>query len=76
MPRAVEALCLRAAAALGQTLSGIDLKFPGGSLGLEGYVMLEANSAPVYLDIEHKTGAPITAAVLDWLAAAATAAAR
>lgn len=70
LPRAVEALCLRAAAALGQTLSGIDLKFPGGSTGLDGYVMLEANSAPVYLDIEHKTGAPITVAVLDWLAAA------
>ncbi len=71
LPPAVEQMCLRAAAALGQTLSGIDLKFAGGDVGLEGYVMLEANSGPVYLDIEHKTGAGITDAIVDWLEAAA-----
>lgn len=67
LPPAVAALCVRAAAALGQTLSGIDLKHAGGAHGLEGYVMLEANSAPVYLDIELKTGAPITDAIIEWL---------
>ncbi len=71
LPAAVEELCVRAAAALGQTLSGVDLKHAGGSHGLQGYVMLEANSAPVYLDIEHKTGAPITDALLEWLERAA-----
>lgn len=71
LPAAVEQMCLRVASALGQTLSGIDLKRAGGDVGLEGYVLLEANSAPVYLDIEQKTGAPITDAVLAWLQAAA-----
>lgn len=71
LPPEVEALCLRVAAALGQTLSGVDLKHAGGDRGLCGYVLLEANSAPVYLDIESKTGALITDAVLDWLEAAA-----
>ncbi len=67
LPAAVLELCVRVAAALGQTLSGIDLKHAGGTQGLHGYVMLEANSAPVYLDIEHKTGAGITDAILQWL---------
>lgn len=47
-----------------QVVSGIDLK-----LGAGGYVMLEANSGPVYLDIEQKTGAPITDAIADALLA-------
>ncbi|MBI1949275.1 MAG: hypothetical protein HYS27_26545 [Deltaproteobacteria bacterium] len=67
LPAEVERLCLRVATALGHTLSGIDLKHPGGERGLHGYLLLEANSAPVYLDIELKTGAPITAAILEWL---------
>ncbi|OGQ25919.1 MAG: hypothetical protein A2138_03465 [Deltaproteobacteria bacterium RBG_16_71_12] len=71
LPAEVEALCVRVAAALGQTLSGIDLKHAGGGRGSHGYVLLEANSAPVYLDIEQKTGAPITDSILDWLEAAA-----
>ena len=71
LPAGVEAMCLRVADALGQTLSGIDLKLAGGGAGLEGYVLLEANSGPVYLDIEQKTGAGITDAILDWLEAAA-----
>lgn len=69
LPVAVASMCVKAAAALGQTLSGVDLKHAGGAAGLEGYVMLEANSAPVYLDIEQKTGARITEAILDWLQA-------
>ena len=46
-----------------QVLSGIDLiQRAGGE-----YAILEANSAPVYLDIERKTNAPITDAILDYL---------
>lgn len=46
-----------------RSLSGIDLKRrPSGE-----YVVLEANSAPVYLDVEQKTGARITDTVIDWL---------
>jgi glutathione synthase/RimK-type ligase-like ATP-grasp enzyme len=49
-------------------LSGVDLKRRANG----DYVLLEANSAPVYLDIEQKTGAPITARILDYLAATST----
>lgn len=64
LPAAVQAMCVAAARACQHVLSGIDLKFDGTD-----YVMLEANSAPVYLDIEQKTGAPITATIIRWLAA-------
>jgi glutathione synthase/RimK-type ligase-like ATP-grasp enzyme len=62
LPADVASMSLRAAALCGHVLSGIDWK-----AGKDGYVILEANSAPVYLDIEHKTGAPITEAVVAWL---------
>ena len=64
LPAAAEAMCLRAAALCKHVLSGIDLKLRADG----SYALLEANSAPVYLDIEQKTGAPITDAILDWLA--------
>ena len=48
------------AARLGLVLAGIDLKLSPRN----EYVVLEANSGPVYLDIEMKTGAPITAAII------------
>lgn len=57
------ALCLEAARVCHHVLSGIDLKRKGDG----SYVILEANSAPVYLDIERKTGAPITERVVDAL---------
>lgn len=56
------ALAERAAALTEQALSGVDLKHHDGH-----YTLLEANSAPVYLDIERKTGAPISAALVDYL---------
>ncbi len=63
LPPEVAAMCLRAARACHHVLSGIDLKFDGAR-----YVLLEANSAPVYLDIERKLGHPITLAIVQWLA--------
>jgi glutathione synthase/RimK-type ligase-like ATP-grasp enzyme len=45
-------------------LSGVDLKHDG-----DRWVLLEANSSPAYLDIERRTGAPISAALLDAIAA-------
>jgi glutathione synthase/RimK-type ligase-like ATP-grasp enzyme len=65
LPADVEALVLRAASLCGHVLSGVDLK----RRGPDDYVLLEANSAPVYLDVEDATGAPITASILDWLEA-------
>jgi glutathione synthase/RimK-type ligase-like ATP-grasp enzyme len=63
LPRSAVSICLRAAKLCRHVLSGIDLKRrPSGE-----YVLLEANSAPVYLDIEQKTGDPITEAVLEHL---------
>jgi glutathione synthase/RimK-type ligase-like ATP-grasp enzyme len=63
LPLEAQAACLKAAQVCGHVLSGIDLKpQPDGR-----YVMLEANSAPVYLDIELKTKAPITEAIVDYL---------
>ena len=63
LPPDVEALCVRVARLCGHVLSGVDLKRTSDGR----FIVLEANSAPVYLDIERKTGAPITDAVLDWL---------
>lgn len=65
LPPEIEALCVRAARSCEHVLSGVDLKRRADG----SYVVLEANSAPVYLDIEKKTGAPITDAILDWLEA-------
>lgn len=56
-------LALEAARVCGHVLSGVDLRFtPAGE-----YVLLEANSSPVYLDIERKTGAPISEAIVEYL---------
>lgn len=62
LPRDVEEMSLTAAALCHHVLSGIDWK-----LTKDGDVLLEANSAPVYLDIECKTGAPITQGVIEYL---------
>jgi glutathione synthase/RimK-type ligase-like ATP-grasp enzyme len=59
----VKDLCVKAADLCHHVLSGVDLKRDSGG----GYTILEANSAPVYLDIERKTGAPITAHIVAWL---------
>jgi glutathione synthase/RimK-type ligase-like ATP-grasp enzyme len=64
LPGAIEAMSLRAAALCHHVLSGIDWKYDPEA---DAWVLLEANSAPVYLDIEEKTGARITDAVIDWL---------
>jgi glutathione synthase/RimK-type ligase-like ATP-grasp enzyme len=63
LPAAEAAACVSAAGVCGQVLSGVDLKRrPDGT-----YVLLECNSAPMYLDIELKTGVPITEAVVAYL---------
>jgi glutathione synthase/RimK-type ligase-like ATP-grasp enzyme len=59
--------CLRVAKLNQLVLAGIDLKRNGAG----EYFVLEANSAPVYLDIELKTGAAITRRIVEWLAASA-----
>lgn len=64
LPTEVAAACLKVARLNELVLAGIDLK--QNSHG--EYFFLEANSAPVYLDIERKTGAPITEAIIAWLA--------
>jgi glutathione synthase/RimK-type ligase-like ATP-grasp enzyme len=60
LPAEIADLCRRITAGLGLVLAGIDLKLNPR----QEYVVLEANSGPVYLDIEMKTGAPITAAIV------------
>ncbi len=65
LPAAAAAMCVDAARVCGHVLSGIDLKRAADG----SYVLLEANAAPVYLDIEAQTGAPITATLLDHLEA-------
>ena len=60
-------IALTAAGVCRHVLSGVDLKLRATG----EYVLLEANSAPVYLDIERKCGHPITDAVLDWLSSSA-----
>jgi len=59
-------IAVRAAALCGHVLSGVDLK--AGASGT--YTLIEANTSPVYLDIELKTGAGISAAIVDHLAGA------
>lgn len=64
LPAKVAAACIKVAELNHLVLAGIDLK-----LNEQGeYFFLEANSAPVYLDIELKTGAPITECLFRWLA--------
>jgi glutathione synthase/RimK-type ligase-like ATP-grasp enzyme len=61
-------MCKRIAAMFHHTLAGIDLKKTR-----DGYVVIESNSMPVYLDIELKTQAPITNAIVETLLSARTA---
>lgn len=56
LPPEIQKLALRVADLCHHAISGIDFKRDASGR----YVVLEANSAPVYRDIEHKTGAPIT----------------
>jgi glutathione synthase/RimK-type ligase-like ATP-grasp enzyme len=72
LPKEVEEMCLKAARLCHHTLSGLDLKHRGGL----DYVLLEANSAPVYLDIELKTGAPISKTIVECLERQASASQR
>ena len=65
LPDDVGALCVRAAHLCHHVLSGIDLKRREDG----AYVLLEANSAPVYLDIEEQTGAPISERIVGYLMA-------
>jgi glutathione synthase/RimK-type ligase-like ATP-grasp enzyme len=62
LPSKIETMCVEIAKMFSHVLSGIDLKHRGG----DDYVVLEANSGPVYLDVELKTGAPITDAIIAW----------
>lgn len=62
LPDEVARMCVEIARMFSHVLSGIDLKRTQS-----GYVVLEANSGPVYLDIEKKTGAPITDAIVEHL---------
>jgi glutathione synthase/RimK-type ligase-like ATP-grasp enzyme len=66
LPPEVERLCVQAARACGLIVAGVDLKRSGGA-----WVFLELNSAPLYLDVERKTGDPITAAIIEELLARA-----
>jgi glutathione synthase/RimK-type ligase-like ATP-grasp enzyme len=46
LPEAAERLALRAAAALGLRLAGVDLIAPDIAIGIDGAHVLEVNSAP------------------------------
>ena len=65
LPDDVRGLALRAAALCAHVISGVDLKRASDGR----FVVLEANGAPRWLDIEEKTNASITAAVLTALGA-------
>lgn len=59
LPDQARELALRAASTCMQVISGVDLKRTRDGR----FVVLEANAAPQWLDIEEKTGAAISAAV-------------
>ena len=63
LPRAAREVAVRAAALCAHRISGVDLKRTADGR----FVLLEANAAPRWLDIEEKTGAPITDAVVELL---------
>ncbi len=69
LPADVRAMSVTAARACHHVLSGIDWKRGPD----DKWTLLEANSGPVYLDIENKTGAPISEAIVKWLERALTA---
>lgn len=61
LPEGVVSFCAKAMEQLGLRFSGIDLrKTPDGE-----FVLIECNSMPAFLDIELKTGAPITARLIE-----------
>jgi len=62
LPPEIERLCLGAVRACRLVVAGVDLKRSG-----DEWVFLELNSAPLYLDVERKTGAPISAAIIEEL---------
>ncbi len=64
IPTALSDKCRQLMKDLGLLFSGIDvIEKPDGS-----WVFLEANSSPVFLDIEQKTGAPISKRLANYLA--------
>ncbi|WP_110931302.1 ATP-grasp domain-containing protein [Paenibacillus bouchesdurhonensis] len=61
LPKQVVQFCARAMQLLGLRFSGIDLRrTPDGE-----FVLIECNSMPAFLDIELKTGAMITASLIE-----------
>ncbi|MEZ5475993.1 MAG: hypothetical protein R3E95_00345 [Thiolinea sp.] len=56
LPRIVQLQCRRAAMLLGLRFAGVDLKCTEQG----EYFLLECDANPVYLDVEHKLGHPIT----------------
>lgn len=62
VPEPVLALCRRAMAACQLEFAGVDLRHDG-----DDWVFLELNSSPVYLDVERKTGRPITRALVQYV---------
>lgn len=63
LPSHVVDFCVKAAEILNLSFTGIDLK-----VNAKGqYYLIECNSMPAYLDIEFKTGTPITDYIIDYL---------
>jgi glutathione synthase/RimK-type ligase-like ATP-grasp enzyme len=56
LPAAAQDQARQLASALGLRFTGIDIKHTDD----DRYVLLEANSSPIYLDVERKLGHPIT----------------
>ena len=63
LPEEVQSLCAEAARLLGLRFAGIDLKY----CGEDRYYFIEANSSPIYLDVELKLGHRITEQLVDFL---------
>ncbi|MDA0836877.1 MAG: ATP-grasp domain-containing protein [Planctomycetota bacterium] len=63
LPEDIVAMCARAQSLLGLRFAGIDLKYCGG----DTYYFIEANSSPIYLDVELKHGHNITERIVDLL---------
>lgn len=62
LPKDVEEDCIRFTREMGLTVGGIDIKRTEDGR----HAMLEVNSCPMYLDVERKTGHPVTARMVDW----------
>jgi glutathione synthase/RimK-type ligase-like ATP-grasp enzyme len=63
LPPRVEAICKGAARACGLPFTGIDIKHTAE----DGWFFLELNSSPTYMDVERKTGDPISRALAQFL---------